>query len=167
MAKIQLTQGKDARFDDADASTVLQHKWFAVRLGGAYFYAATKIDGVRVLMHRLLLGLAIGDEAIVDHIDGDGLNNCRANIRLASHAINQRNRRRNRNNKTGVSGLVFRPTHGSAGTWVATAMIDGRLRTKTFGCLRRGHDEARRLAVEWRKQHEAKYGITVREGVAA
>jgi hypothetical protein len=164
MAKIALTQGKSAVFDDADACLVLQHKWWAARFGD-HFYAATKIAGRRVLMHRLLLGLSVGDSAMGDHIDGNGLNNKRDNIRVATDTINQRNRKRNRNNSTGVSGVVFREGHGSAGTWVATAMVDGKLKTKSFGCLKRGASEAKRLAIEWRRLHEVSHGITVREGV--
>lgn len=166
MAMIPLTQGKFAQFSDADAATILQHKWWAVFLGAGW-YAATKIQGRRVLMHRLLMGLQVGDKTIVDHINGDGLDNRKENIRLANHTLNMRNRKRNSNNTTGKSGIHFRASHGPSGAWVAVAMRDGKFVTKSFGCHRRGADEARRLAEEWRNAHEAEYGITVREGEIA
>ena len=166
MAKIEITQGQFVTFDDDDAPTILSYKWFAVNLGGI-FYAATKINGSRVLMHRMLMGFPIGDPRIIDHIDGAGLNNRRVNLRESNDTLNQRNRRINKNNTSGKSGIVFRANHGSAGTWVATAMRDGKLRTKSFGCLKRGSEVARVLAEHWRSAHEAEYGITVREGVTA
>ena len=166
MAKIELTQGKFASFDDEDAATILQHKWHAVR-GGHTFYAATKVGGKRVLLHRMLMNLEIGDPMMVDHKDGDGLNNKRTNLRVVDALLNQRNRKANSNNSSGVHGVIFRENHGKAGAWVATAVRDGRLVTRTFGCLKRGSDEAKRLAIEWRKRHEDEYEITIREGAVA
>ena len=166
MAMIPLTQGKFAHFSDEDAALVMQHKWWAVFLGSGW-YAATKIQGRRVLMHRMLMGLQIGEKTLVDHIDGNGLNNKRENIRLANHTLNMRNRKRNTNNASGRSGVHFRPNHGSSGTWVAVAMRNGKFVTKSFGCLKRGSDEAKRLAEEWRNAHELEYNITVREGELA
>ena len=52
-----------------------------------------------VYMHRLVLGLSDQDgnnlfpEYHVDHIDGDGLNNTRENVRLATHRMNMQNRK--------------------------------------------------------------------------
>ena len=166
MAKIWLTQGQFATFSEADAGLLLQYKWFAVFLGGKY-YAATKISGRRVLMHRMLMGLQNGDKTIVDHINGSGLDNQRDNIRLADATINQRNRVKNSNNTTGKTGIYFRPSHGSYGAWSASGMVAGRLVSKTFGCKSRGYEEAKRMAEAWRNQHEANNEITVREGVAA
>lgn len=60
----------------------------------------------------------------------------------------------NKNNKTSKSGVFFQKDHGSAGSYSAHAMVDGKMKSKRFGCLRRGKDEAFRLACEWRKQME-------------
>jgi hypothetical protein len=167
MAVIELTQGKWMTISDSDVALTCAHKWWAVQLGRTAYYAATKIAGKRVLLHRLLMGLSVGDPLMVDHRDGDGLNNTRENLRLATATINMRNRVRNSNNTSGVSGVHFRAKHGSAGAWVAVACREGRSVTKTFGCLRRGSAAAERLAIAWRKAHEVEYEITVREGVLA
>ena len=76
--------------DEADFPLVCQHKWYA-RVRGNTSYAVATVDGRPTLLHRLLMAAERGQ--IIDHIDGDGLNNSRANLRLASHQQNMRNRR--------------------------------------------------------------------------
>ena len=107
---IPLTQGKVALIDAADLTLVSKFKWCAMR-NRKTFYAMTNIrrpDGTRMLlpMHRILLNAPPDIEC--DHIDGDGLNNIRSNLRLATRAENQRNRGKNRNNTTGFKGVSFR-----------------------------------------------------------
>lgn len=59
-------------------------------------------------MHRFLLGLRPGDGNEVDHKDGDGLNNRRSNLRLATRQQNNYNRHNvARNNTTGVTGVHY------------------------------------------------------------
>jgi hypothetical protein len=55
------------------------------------FYAATVINGKSVAMHRMLMSPPRG--MLVDHIDGNGLNNCRSNLRLCTRKQNRRNTR--------------------------------------------------------------------------
>lgn len=59
-----------------------------------------------LLVHRLIC--AAGPDQHVDHIDGDHLNNTRANLRAVSYQINQVNRKAlNRNNVSGHRGVAF------------------------------------------------------------
>lgn len=75
-------------------------------------YAACSVRGVTTYMHRLIMGLQPGDRRNVDHINGDGLDNRRENLRVVRHQENCTNRRRiNVRNKTGHSG-VFYDRHG-------------------------------------------------------
>lgn len=92
-AAILLTRGQQAFVDDADWLHVAEYSWHAINYGRTW-YAETRIE-VRgrqqaVLMHRLLLGLQHGDPD-VDHIDRDGLNNRRENLRLATKSQNNAN----------------------------------------------------------------------------
>lgn len=108
--EIALTQGKIALVDEADYDTVAKYKWSAYRRGRT-FYAETasrKPDGTptTLQMHRLILSSA--PRVGVDHIDGDGLNNQRHNLRPASNAENQRNSRRRTDNTTGYKGVTRR-----------------------------------------------------------
>lgn len=60
------------------------------------------------------------DDRLVDHIDGNPLNNQRGNLRLATDQTNIENRTRlNRNNKSGYRGVCW---SGTMGKWRATVM---------------------------------------------
>lgn len=95
MKQIQLTQGKVALVDDVDYERLNQHRWCAKK-SGATWYAVRMVgkDGkqMTLYMHREILGLTANIET--DHKDGDGLNNQRHNLRLATTAQNQRNQKK-------------------------------------------------------------------------
>lgn len=96
MKKIELTQGKSAFVDDEDFASLSQHKWFAFLHHGNW-YAARNItqDGrvVMIRMHREIMGCVKGDGTIVDHEDGNTLDNRKQNLRFATNTENTRNAR--------------------------------------------------------------------------
>lgn len=105
-AHITLSQDKVAVVDAADAYLVSDYAWHARSTrSGTYAVTNGYERSVRgsVQMHRLIMSAAPG--VLVDHIDGDGLNNRRRNLRLASRAENARNKPAHRNNKLGVKGV--------------------------------------------------------------
>ncbi len=91
---IPLTKGLVALVDDEDAERVLRHKWCV--LSGKHSktsYAFTNIKrGTTALMHRMILGAPAG--RLIDHIDGNGLNNTRANLRFVTQRQNLANQRK-------------------------------------------------------------------------
>jgi hypothetical protein len=101
MTEIDLGHGYVARIDDEDADLVSRYHWIAAkRVGVTYAVTNIKVDGKRglLLMHRLLMGAAKGQS--VDHLNHDGLDNRRVNIRLCSHSENMRNRKKTAAGKT-------------------------------------------------------------------
>lgn len=113
MAEILLSAGKYATVDDVDFEWLSQWKW--TYSGHGYVHRGD--NGRKIYMHRLIAGW---DR--VDHIDGNGLNNQRSNLRPTSIAENGRNRGANRNNTSGYKG-VFR---NSKSTWSSRIVSDGK-----------------------------------------
>src|SRR5688500_491678 len=120
MAVIPLTQGYYALIDDDDFDWLSKLNWHAkVRHTkvSTTVYAGTNIirdpcnwrNGYRwVSMHRLILNEPDGE---VDHINGDGLDNRRSNLRVCTHSENLRNRRPYGRSK--FLGVVFDDSGGS------------------------------------------------------
>lgn len=96
MKQIPLTQGLYALVDAADYELLAKYSWHA-KPDRNTVYARTRIPGggPRMLMHRLLTGAQSGQ--LVDHINGNGLDNRRANLRLCTAAENIRNKQRKLN----------------------------------------------------------------------
>lgn len=86
------------RIDAEDLESVHGFRWHANRSAGGKVYARAKVfgrSGPWMSMHRLLL-MPVADGMLVDHIDGDGLNNTRANLRICTPAQNAQNAKKPR-----------------------------------------------------------------------
>lgn len=94
MKQILLTQGRVALVDDADYEILNHHKWYATEFRGGLVYAMHRVGRRKVYMHRLLLGLEPDDKRVCDHIDGDGTNNQRSNLRICTATQNNRSRKK-------------------------------------------------------------------------
>lgn len=119
---VPLTQGRFAIIDEGDASAVSQHSWCAAKatLSDSLFYATAKIAGKVVKLHKFLWELWGRQRAGLDHINGDGLDNRRSNLRAATQSQNLANSRMFRTNTSGYRGVSrFR------GKWVAQIRING------------------------------------------
>jgi len=92
MKEIKLTQGKVALVDDEDFELVSRHKWYAHK-AFRNVYADTHIRPIKrqvnLLMHILIMGKKQGFE--IDHINHNGLDNRRSNLRHVTHAHNIQN----------------------------------------------------------------------------
>tara|TARA_R110002126_G_scaffold2337_2_gene13445 strand:+ start:3380 stop:3886 length:507 start_codon:yes stop_codon:yes gene_type:complete len=110
MKEIQLTQGKVALVDDEDYEYLNQWKWYANKFGNI-FYAVKNIKIFKgkirpVLMHRFLSNNK-NTKMHTDHINGDGLDNRKINLRICTHSQNLMNRGASINNKTGYKGVSY------------------------------------------------------------
>lgn len=107
VAFVTLTKGHVAIFDAADIGIVADRKWYAV-MDRNKVYAATKTGSDNhstLLMHRLIMNCRRG--IMIDHRDGDGLNNRRSNLREADHSQNGRNQGPGNQNTSGFKGVSF------------------------------------------------------------
>ena len=61
---------------------------------------------------------------VVDHINGNGLDNRRSNLRVCTRSENGMNRGKNKNNKSGYKGVAW---HEKAKLWRATLGLKGKI----------------------------------------
>lgn len=105
---IPLTQGQFALVDDEDFEWLSRWKWYAHKsYSGFYVQRAISISYKKqkiVKLHRVILDAQ--DGYVVDHIDGNGLNNQRSNLRVCTHSENLRNRNGNRESLSGMKGVI-------------------------------------------------------------
>lgn len=92
MRYIPLTQGQIAIVDDEDYEELSQFKWYAQKRGQTYLAARTYYENGKKkfeYMHRRIVRAP--DGLVVDHINGNGLDNRRSNLRICTRAENNRN----------------------------------------------------------------------------
>jgi hypothetical protein len=141
--EVPLTRGQWAVIDIEDASAVLTRRWWALkwskRVPGFYAvaYVGRKLNGnpLAEFLHRFILGAR--SSHLVDHRDGNGLENRRFNLRVCDHANNRQNGRRLRSdNSCGFKG-VYRREEG----W--SAQIFSRGKHHSLGTFPTAEDAAR------------------------
>lgn len=116
-----------ALIDEGDACTVEPYRWHrSTNTSSTTSYAKARVTDRQVgtFLHRLILCFPV---LSVDHMNRDGLDNRRQNLRFATHQQNCLNIR-NRLNKTSKFRGVFK----SGGRWCAQIRIYGRLATIGF-----------------------------------
>lgn len=106
LAYIPLSRGEMAVIDAADVPLVSEFNWHVWVAKGRHYALRKRRAGVdepaNVYLHRTLTGFQPGH---VDHRDGDGLNNTRANLRVCTQSQNLANTGPARSNKLGVKGV--------------------------------------------------------------
>lgn len=123
--------GRVALVDDEDYELVMQHKWHvderrlpSGRIKGPYAVATTYPGGRRtnVKMHKLITGWPQ-----TDHINHNGLDNRRENLREASNSQNAYNQRPQIGRASAFKGVRWHPQTGGAagGRWMAAIQSNG------------------------------------------
>lgn len=123
MKLIPLTHGLFAKVDDEDYEMLNAHKWH--RHGAKRRYYARAHVGhdelgkqILKLMHHLVLP----GHSLIDHINHDGLDNQKHNLRPATARENCRNKESHLNTTSIHKGVAF---HASSGRWQATITDNG------------------------------------------
>lgn len=122
MREIKLTQGKVALVDDADYEKLIKLKWRAKKMGANYYaYHSYRENGkiFSINMHRTIAGLSKENQLIVDHINHNGLDNRRENLRVCNYNQNGANRRKQCGTKSAYKGLAFH-----VGKWQASIKVN-------------------------------------------
>jgi hypothetical protein len=120
---LTLTQGRYAIIDTTDYIWLNQWKWRASFDNGRWYARrqGRRSNGKQaaVLLHRFIANVPQGMQG--DHINGDGLDNRRCNLRVCTHGQNQQNRGPCKNNKSGYKGVYWNKADK---TWVAQIRAD-------------------------------------------
>ncbi len=101
--------------DNADFDLLCKDNWFAFQGNNNILYVrrnnntGNKINNV-LLLHRIIMNAPA--HLFVDHINGDGLDNQRDNLRLCTKAQNNRHRDKGINNTSGYKGVGFKKERG-------------------------------------------------------
>lgn len=124
---LPLTQGRVAVLDWQDRA-LAKHTWYAYQAKTGVWYALRRTslaEGCKTfLLHREVLGFC-SDDPMVDHIDGDGLNCRRSNLRESDNVRNARNRSgaQKNNHSSGVLGVDW---SASSKKWRVRIRVPGR-----------------------------------------
>ena len=94
MKMVELSKNRTALVSDIDYERVINYRWQYNKNGYAV-RSAGKVEklGTVVYRHRYIMGLTAGDGKLVDHINGDGLDNRRENLRICTKTQNQQNQK--------------------------------------------------------------------------
>ena len=140
--KITTASGVLILADAADYDLLSKYSWCISNTG----YAVANINYKVIRMHRYILGLSEPTK-IIDHINGNTLDNRKVNLRYCTNTENSRNCRLSKNNTSGVSGVNLIK---SSGRYRARIMVNRKE-------IRLGHFKTFEEAAKARREAEKKY----------
>ena len=127
--QISLTRGFIATVSPIDAD-LLEFKWLSTSDKYAMRFVRTRPNQTKqkhIIMHRVILermmGRTLSKDEIVDHINGDKLDNTRENLRLANKSQNNSNRGKSNNNTSGYKGVYW---HKAGQKWGASIGVNNK-----------------------------------------
>ena len=118
---VPLTKGHVALIDEDDVERVSKYNWYSMK-GKHTHYGAVKFAELSTTLHRFVLG-AEKDQK-VDHKNGDGLDNRKANLRFCSYGQNNANSRKVAKCASIYKGVTFDDT--ASFKWKARLYKDGK-----------------------------------------
>ncbi len=125
MKLIELSQGKFAKVDDEDYVELSKYSWWYGSTKYAFrtiWIGGPKRKKRQRPMHRELLALT-DSNVLVDHINGDKLDNQRSNLRLSNKSTNGCNRPKTRANTTGYKGVT---KHNRCNRYISQITVNGK-----------------------------------------
>lgn len=117
---LELTNGGFCLIDTTDRDLVAPYQWRWRKQRSGHIYVTTRTPGDRryLAMHRLILDP--DPDVMVDHINGNGLDNRRSNLRTCTNQQNQRNRRTVTGGLSRFKGVTL---HRGTGKWQAQIKV--------------------------------------------
>ena len=124
-----------------------ERTWTALKHGNTFYMFSTKT--IKFPVYQLFHRLVLPDVDIVDHKDGNGLDNRKKNLRDGSEGVNQNNQSLLSNNTSGTTGVSFN-NHNKR--WRVQWSENGKQQFKWFSIKKYGSDEkAKQEAIKHRQ----------------
>lgn len=117
MRELELNHGVVTLIDDDDYENIKAYRWYIKPFHGvarAYVFRKTARSEhpfrkqSSIQLHRQIMGLTIGDSRIVDHINGNSLDNRKCNLRIGTRQQNNWSARLRCDSSTGYKGVHFK-----------------------------------------------------------
>lgn len=122
---IPLTKNYHTRIDDEDAARVLTFKWYASLTADGHVYATNICKRKNIKLHRFILDAKRGE--IVDHKNGDTLDNRKSNLRKVTLSENAANTKAKINKKySTIKGVSYLISGNRAKRWTAQVQVSGK-----------------------------------------
>lgn len=154
---IALQSGGKMKIRTSDWPLVCNYRFWRVKLGGKiYAFGWDPITKKKGFAHRLITRAKKGQ--IVDHINGDGLDNRADNLRLVKHSVNSQNRTKMKGSQCKYIGVIAE-THRTR-LFRAALMINGK---KIYKCGFESAIEAAKAYDRLAKEHYGRLAMTNRK----
>jgi co-chaperonin GroES (HSP10) len=172
--KLSLDEKECVLFDESDLSLIKRYRWHKttryeqrkcptsgkitkIKVGD---YCRTSIRGQKgvttLSLAKLILESCLqskDENTSINYINGNTLDNRRCNLRLADARTRRINGRVSSNNTSGYKGVYHNKKWNE---WRARwSEGKGKRRDKSFSCKKYGYEEAKRMAIEYRKKMES------------
>ena len=105
--------GYKVQIDEEDYERVMEHKWRLhtpdLRRHNHYYFIETYPDRSEtrhtLYLHRFIMNLSLHDGKVVDHINGNTLDNRKCNLRICTKSENAKNMKKHKDNTSGFKGV--------------------------------------------------------------
>ncbi len=147
--RVRTNIDRGIQVDMEDLDLLLMCKWSIYK---GYAYGYSKPFGGQSKLHRIIMERMLGRKPLkaetVDHINGNGLDNRRGNLRIATQSQNCANTKLSKRNTTGFKGVSCSKPNQK---WTAGIRANGRqIHLGTFTSPESAHEAYKAAAIKYR-----------------